>query len=142
LTESRAPRQRLALIDVSLADCDCLDRRLGGRLEVALVVVAAEDEPVARWAEVGGYPRTADLRRLSAVVADLVAIGADSPRRDDALALASLAGMRAVVLAQDSAPAAPAAAGATDRPAPAAGAVLRLEDAFEQLFGPLESAEP
>jgi hypothetical protein len=131
LTETRAPRQRLALVDVSLADCDSLDRRLGRRVEVALVVVSAADEPVARWAEVGGYPWTADLRRLSAVVADVVAVGADSPRRDDALALASLAGMRAVVLAPGSAP-------ATD---PSGGAVLRLEDAFEQLFGPLESAE-
>jgi hypothetical protein len=130
VTEPREKRLLLALVDVSLADCDHLDRVAGGRCEVALVVVPDAGAPVARWAEVAGYPCTTDLRRLSAVVADAVAVGGASARREDALAIASLTGARAAVL-----PPAHGAHAAADAAPPTGAAARRLDTAFDELFG-------
>ena len=140
MTAPRDMRPRLALVDVSLADCDHLDRVAGGRCEVALVVVPAAADPVAGWAELGGYPWTTDLRRLSAVVADAVAVGGASARRPDALALAALCGARAAVLpAAGEVAAAPAAGPAAPPPGAAASP---LDAAFDELFGATGSDRP
>lgn len=110
---STVRRARVALVDLALGDCDDLVARLGPRLEVTLVVAPAGDSPLARWAELGGYPWATDLEALTAVVADTVAIGESSPRRGDALALAGALGARSTVMGtahRDGPPQDPAAA--------------------------------
>lgn len=94
MTGTRVRRQRVALIDLQLADCDRLAANLGNRLQVSLVIAPSENSPLARWAELGGYPWATDLEALTAVVADTVAVAAESPRRADALALAGALGAR------------------------------------------------
>ncbi len=123
MTAPRRPAARVALVDLRLADCDELARRLGVRLEVRLVVAPDVDSPLARWAELGGYPWATDLEALTAVVADAVAIGENSPRRGDAVALAGALGARSTVF------------GAAETAAqPATDPVRQLDDVLAGLF--------
>jgi hypothetical protein len=123
-------RARVALVDLQLGDLDDLVTRLGQELEVTLVVAPAEDSPLARWAELGGYPWATDLEALTAVVADAVAVGEHSPRRGDALALAGALGARGTVLG----PAPPV-------PVPGDPGA-RLDDELNRLFAEPQAADP
>jgi len=124
MTRLEQPRTRVALVDVGLADCDHLAERLGRDLEVTLVVAPDADSPLARWAELGGYPWATDLEALTAVVTDAVAVGEGSPRRSDAMALAQALGARGSVF------------GASATHAGQQDPLQRLDAALESLLGP------
>ena len=129
MKQTRAARARVALVDLSLTDCDRLDQALGERIEVALVVAASPESPVARWAEVAGYPWSTDLRKLSGTVADAIAVGADSTRRAEALALGAMLGARCSIVGSDRLDRGPDAEGISTGPAP-----LSLDQALEELL--------
>jgi hypothetical protein len=130
MSVSREPRARVALIDLQLADCDRLQANLGKKLQVSLVIAPSEHSPLARWAELGGYPWATDLEALTAVVADTVAVAAESPRRADALALAGALGARPAIFGT--------LPGSEEegRPAPEEALAASLEVALASLFEP------
>jgi len=127
---AREPRTRVALIDLQLGDCDRLQATLGKKIQVSLVIAPSEQSPLAHWAELGGYPWATDLEALTAVVADTVAVAAESPRRADALALAGALGARPAVFGRI-----PGVAGSVESTGQEEPGVA-LDEALASLFEP------
>lgn len=126
------PPMRVALVDLSLADCDRLRQRVGRRAEVALVVAPAEGSPLARWAEAAGYPRSTNLQNLSATVVDGILVSAASPRRQETMSMAALLGARLAIVGDQ----APASSGTDGHPHPGLAwpEASGLDEALDSLF--------
>jgi hypothetical protein len=136
MTPARTLRTRVALIDLQLADCDRLQTTLGKKIQVSLVIAPSERSPLARWAELGGYPWATDLEALTAVVADTVAVAAESPRRADALALAAALGARPAVFGSM------AASPEVEEPSKVETVAVALDEALASLFEPVAEIPP
>lgn len=129
MNRSKEPRTRVALVDLELSDCDRLRDTLGRRIQVSLVIAPSEASPLARWAELGGYPWATDLDALTAVVADTVAVAAGSPRRADAMALAGALGARPALFGEK-----PASAKLDEISTQPGAAPIEIDQALAALF--------